>query len=378
MRNFSIYFSLAFLIIILSACREQPVKNSKNNTTSIPLKYAKRFKISKFENNTIIELLGNKKDSIITATFVLYKNTKPNYADNAYYIKTPVKTIASMSSIYTAMLQKLGVISSIIAIDNVDYYNNPVIIQSVSEKKICELAKGPKIDVEQTIALNPKLIFTFGMGNPKVDMDAKIIDAGIPVAISLDHLEETPLARAEWIKFFAYFFNKEQLADSLFTATENKYQQLKSLTNNLTNKPRVLTEIKYGDTWFVPAGNSYMAHLIADAGGNYFFSKDKNTGSTPLTFEDVYQQAEACDIWINLYNINSKKELLSYDTRYELFAAFKNNKLYNNNKVQNNKGYSNYWETGIINPDDILADLLFIFSPKLLPQHQLMYYKHIQ
>lgn len=69
---------------------------------------------------------------------------------------------------------------------------------------------------------------------------------------------------------------------------------------------------------------------------------------------------------------------MSYDSRYALFNAFEKNKLYNNNKVQNTKGYSNYWETGITNPDDILADLIFVFSPKLLPHHQLKYYKKIE
>ena len=364
-----------FLICFLFSCNSTTQKQVKNKSA---LSYAKRFTITKEENSTILEILGSKNDSLVTATFVLYSGKKPSNHSNAYFIKTPISKVASMSSIYTSMLIKLGVDKTIIAIDNIDYYTNISIQQAVKQKRILELSKVPNLDIEQTIALNPDLIFTFGMGNPANDIDKKIIQANIPVAVSLDHLEETPLARAEWIKFFACFFNKENLADSLFKITEKNYLELKKLTINKTNKPTVLTEIKYSDTWYVPGGKSYVANLLKDAGASYFWENEKQTGSIPLPFEAVYAKAKDCDIWLNLFQINTKKELLSYDERYGLFNAFKANKIYNNNKIQNSKGYSNFWESGIINPDEILADLITIVSPDLSPNHKLLFYKQIE
>jgi iron complex transport system substrate-binding protein len=366
-----------YLISILVSCNVG-TKSTRLNNNNSSLTYAKRFTITKEENATVLELLGNKGDSAVTATFVLYSKIKPTNHQVAYFIKTPVNRVACMSSIYTTMLAKLGKEKSIIAIDNIDYYNNAFIQQAVNEHKITELSKGPKINLEQTIALNPDLILTYGMGNPSLDVDKKLLQANIPIAISLDHLEETPLARAEWIKFFACFFNKEQLADSLFAITEKKYLDLKKLTKHQAVKPTILTEIKYGDTWYVPAGNSYIANLLSDAGAIYFWSNEKQTGSIPLPFETVYTKAKDCDFWINLYQVNTKKELLSYDERYSLFNAFNKNKLYNNNKIQNSKGFSNYWESGISNPDEVLADLISIISPSLLPNHTLIYYKQIE
>jgi iron complex transport system substrate-binding protein len=200
----------------------------------------------------------------------------------------------------------------------------------------------------------------------------------LPVAISLDHLEETPLARAEWIKFYACFFDKQRLADSIFSSSEKKYNELKALVKEEIKKPTVLTEIKYGDTWYVPSGTSYMANLISDAGGDYFWKDDRKTGSTPLSFEMVYTKAKDCDVWINTYNLNSKKELLAYDTRYGLFKAFKENRVYNNNKVQNANGYSNYWETAMPHPEEVLADLIAILYPARLPDHAFTYYKQLE
>lgn len=373
--------SALFLVVcILSACTPSVDTTQQNSSVSKPvtLAYAKRFTIKQEKDFTVLELLGNKDNNAVTSTFVLYKQEKPNYKTGAYYIKTPVKRVASMSSVYSIMLMKLNETNSIVAIDNIDYYTNQQIQQRTASGKITELSKGPTIEVEKTLALHPDLLLTFGMGDPKTDVDTKLMQAGLPVAISLDHLEESPLARAEWIKFFGCFFDKLNMADSLFQVTEKKYTALKQLTTKSTQKPSVLTEIKYGDVWYVPSSKSYIANLIKDAGGDFFWKEDSKTGSTPLSFEIVYTKAKECDIWLNLYNINSKKEILSYDERYGLFKAFKENRLYNNNKTQNAKGYSNYWETGITNPDDVLADLIKIFYPELLPDHAFIYYKQIE
>ncbi len=363
---------------MLSCASTNEEQQAKNTLTSVPLSYAKRFTIKTSADFTVLELHGNKNDSAITASFVLYKHQKPNYTKEAYYIKTPITRVASMSSIYTTMIAQLKCEDKIVAIDNVDYYNNTFIQEQVKKGFIIELSKGPQIDIEKTIALQPDLFLTFGMGSPKDDVDKKLVQSSMPIAVSIDHLEETPLARAEWIKFFAYFFNKESLADSLFQITEKKYKDLKTLAQSSTHKPSVLTEIKYGDAWYIPAGRSFIAHLIEDAGGDYFWKEDSKTGSSAQSFETVYAKAKDCDIWINLYNLNSKKELLSYDERYDLFKACKNNQLYNNNKTQNTLGYSNYWETGITNPDEVLADLIAIFSPTLLQNHEFSFYKKLE
>ncbi len=371
---------LAFFvsIIIIASCSSDIHHNQQDVLKTIPLSYAKRFSIKVSDDYSVLELHGNKNDSDVTATFILYKNQKPNYSKEAYYIKTPVNRVASMSSIYTTMISQLSCEDKIIAIDNGDYYNNSFIKDQIIKGKIIELSKGPQLDIEKTIVLHPDLFLTFGMGSPKDDVDKKLIQSNIPIAVSIDHLEETPLARAEWIKFFAYFFNQELKADSLFKISEKKYNDLKKLAETTIKKPRVLTEIKYGDAWYIPAGKSFIAHLIEDAGGDYFWKEDSKTGSSAQSFETVYAKAKDCDIWINLYNLNSKKELLSYDERYGLFKACKNTQLYNNNKTQNALGYSNYWETGITHPEDVLADLIAIFSPTLLPNHTFSYYKKIE
>lgn len=369
----------------MSCHTDAPVSDhpSKADTISSPVrrvKYARGFSIEEGSAYKTLKIYGDRHSALATATFILYPRSasKPNAGTDAYYIQVPVERVASMSTIYTTMLDMLGLRNRIVAIENADYYNNPFIAEQVKQGKIRELSKGPAMDVEQTLALKPDLIFTFGMGNPKSDVNPKISAAGIPVAISLDHLEETPLARAEWIKFIAAFFDRDHLADSLFAGRETAYNQLLRMTDTISKRPTVLTELKYGDAWYVPGGESYMAHLLRDAGADYLWKEEKKAGSVPLTFETVYTKANHCDFWLNLFMVNSKQEMLNYDERYALFDAFKKGNLYNNNLQHNDKGYSIYWESGMCCPDEVLKDLVYIFHPELLPGHQLKYYKRLE
>lgn len=354
--------------------------NSLSITSDTTIKYAQRFSMAGNDSCKVLFIYGKRDSRDTTATFVLYKGKhKPHFTyKNSYYINIPVKNIACLSSVYASMLSKLNLMDKIVAIESVDYYNNDFIIDKVRSGQIIEIAKSPEIDIEKTLMLNPGLLLTYGMGNPKDDVNEKILSSKIPVAVTLDHLEEHPLARAEWIKFIAAFFDKSDLADSLFLITENKYVQLKKLTDSIRQKPSVLTEIKYADAWYVPGGKSFMAHLLRDAGSEYLWKDENQTGSLALNFEQVFEKAGAADYWLNLFvNINTKKDLLAFDERYALFKAFKSGQLYNNILHANEKGYSIYWADGMTNPDELLADLIAIFHPQLLPQHQLKYYKKI-
>jgi len=378
------YFSVGVFITLFSC--QQSDKKAINLFSGIKkdstIKYAKRFSIARHKNYTLVFLFGNKQNLDTTATYIIYNNNQliDNTPQNIITIKYPCIKIAALSSIYANMLFELGEVKKIAAIDNRDYINNKEIITNCNNGKIAELSKGTEINLEQTIKLNPDIVFTFGMGDPKKDVNTKLVKAKIPVAISLDHLEETPLARAEWIKFFACFVNQKNKADSIFKHVEKNYKYLQQIGKKTKQKPTVFNEIKTGDTWYIPGGKSYVAKLLNDAGANYLWKEDVNSGSLPLSFEQVYFKAKQADFWINLGLCNSKTDLLNYEPRYTEFKAFKTGNIFNNNKNINSKGYSDYWETGIIYPNKVLNDLLIIFHPELKAQldGKLYYYKQLK
>jgi iron complex transport system substrate-binding protein len=379
-----IYLTALAVLFILTGCNTSPEKKEERpvSSTTTLLKYARRFSLESKGALTLVHVFGNRlKPGDTTATYAIGSDSSDlaGLPHRSVFIKRPCKKIAALSSIYANIIYDLGNLDQLVAIDNLDYVVNPQIIAKYKRGGLKELAKGPVTDLEQTISLNPDIVFTFGMGEPGRDVNPKLLQSGIPIAVSIDHLEESPLARAEWIKFYAAFTGKEKLADSLFAATEKNYLELTALAIQATRQPLVFTEMKYGDTWYVPGGKSYVAQLLKDAGADYVWKEDANAGSLPLSFEQVYTKARLADFWLNPSMVKTKAELLSYEPRYAEFKAFKTGGIYNNNKVANEKGYSTYWETGMTYPNRILGDLIRIFHPELETgtKNDLYYYQQI-
>lgn len=348
------------------------------------VKYARRFKISREGDAYFVTIYGNRHDSNYSKSFALCNDTAGKrllyrFRDSEI-IKIPCQKIAALSSIYANMFYELGALPQLIAIDNIDYIVNPAIISRHKAGDLAEIGKTAQTDVEAALSLKPDIIFTFGMGEGDKDRDKKLELTGIPVAISVDHLEESPLARAEWIKFFALFADKYSQADSLFRQVEKKYLDLQALAKQSHRRPTVFTEIKYSEFWYMPGGKSYVATLLNDAGADYLWKDNSDVGSLPLSFEQVYSRAREADYWLHLSTCRSKQNLLQTEKRFADFKAFKTGNLFNNTKKVNEKGYSTYWETGMIFPDRILNDLLFIFHPHLKDSlnSNLYYYEQLR
>jgi len=166
------------------------------------------------------------------------------------------------------------------------------------------------------------------------------------------------------------------LADSLFRSTEQRYLELKELTASISHRPTVFSEKRFGSSWYIPAGDSYVAHLFADAGADYLFKDLPGAGSRPMAFETVFDTAIHADFWLMKYNQAEEltyKELRREYTPYENFDAFKYRNIYSCNS-----GVVPYYEEFPIHPDYLLKDLVWIFHPELLEGYSPRYYKRME
>lgn len=352
--------------------------NKKENKDSTSIVSA-LFKITNYSSHKIITVFNKNNLNDTTYSYVLYKRgtEKPSVNFKAMFVQTPVNKVACLSSLYVGCMEELGLLDKIIAVDNKKYICNTYVKNKIAIGQIKEISKSIELDIEQTILINPDLILTFGTGNIESDISKKIIEAGIPVAVCLDHLETSSLNRASWLKFIAAFFEKDSLADVAVTKIKNEYAKLCTLAKQAKLKPKVFTEIKYSESWFVPGGKSFMSELLNDAGADYIWKDNDKTGSLALSYEEVCLKAAQADYWINLSAWNSLNDCIKQDARNKIFKAYKNGNLYNNNAIINADGGNAYWETGIIHPNIILADLIKIFHPELMPQKELTYYKKL-
>jgi iron complex transport system substrate-binding protein len=194
----------------------------------------------------------------------------------------------------------------------------------------------------------------------------------IPIIECADYMETTPLGRVEWLRFLGLITGKADLADSLFRDTEVRYMDIKNAVANVTSRPTLLTERRYGSTWYVPSGQSYMAHLYHDAGTDYLFGDLPGAGGTPLNFETVYDKAVHADYWLFNYFSNSELTYSALAAEYALYAnfdAFKQHRIY-----VCNTGSSLFYEEAPMHPDYLLRELVAIFHPNLMPAYQHRYF----
>ncbi|MDY0125842.1 MAG: ABC transporter substrate-binding protein [Anaerolineaceae bacterium] len=298
--------------------------------------------------------------------------------DNAVVINTPIKSFVSLSSTYLPFLEQIGELESLIAVDTADYIYNAEVRSWVEDGKVETIGSGATVDVEKVVELSPDIIMTSASGSSEWDTHPVLEQAGLPVVINSDYLEQDPLGRAEWGKFIAAFYEKEVEADRIFDEMAARYEKAKASVACQTGKPTVFVNTAYEGTWYMPGSESYAAILLRDAGANYLWNDLEETGATPIDFEVVVERAKDADFWLNVGFASDLANLAAMDPRYADFKAYQEGKVFNNNARITDMGGTDYYESGIANPDTVLSDLIAIFYPDMADEHELFYYRQLQ
>lgn len=370
------------LISVFFSCgtkntRDVGVIEEKQNK-SISLKYAKGFSIDIFEEYNRINVYNPWKPGSILERYYLTKNAESKIPNDGKRVTIPVRTMVSASSTHYAFIDMLGVTECLKGVCDIKRTYNRKILEGLKTGKIADLGDPFRINVERCLMLKPDLVM-FSAYNQHDENVARLQAAGIPVIYNNEWMEESLLGRAEWIKFIAAFFEKDELADSLFNSVEKKYTGLLSQVEKASSrKPVILSGDNFRGTWYQPGGRSFTAKLFADAGGDYIYRKDTTSGSIPFSFEQVFKDLKDADIWVGATNGESLNELSLNDQRYSLFKPFRDGRIYSyTNRVTPNGG-NDYWEGAVARPDLLLGDFIFLFHPELLPNHKLIYIKKLK
>ncbi len=285
-------------------------------------------------------------------------------------VRTPLNQVALAQTTHIGFFNELNLLKTIQGVSQKRYVKNEKIRRQIDSGKIEEFGPSHNINVERLLQINPQVLFVAPFKNNQYK---KVRDVGIPIAVNSSYMENTPLARAEWIKFMACFFNKEATANRIFDSIASGYHRLKRRVDQQGARPTIFSGKKIGQVWYVPGGDSYMAHFFEDAGARYLWRDNQQTGSLELDFETVFYKAQSADYWLMKENPQgnySYARLKAENTHYKEFKAFQQRRiLFCNTRTQP------YYEEGILEPEVILADLISILHPELLKDHQNKYYQ---
>jgi iron complex transport system substrate-binding protein len=371
-------FFFGISILFLFSCKQESETEIRVEVQQIKNEYAKLFSIYKYESYNKL-ITRNKEGSTENVYYLFDKNdTIPDTLKNMQIVRTPVNKAITLSTTHLSFFDALDKIECIKAVSDYRYIYNKEVHKKIDEGKIEAVGYENALDFELLISLSPDLVCVYDINGTISPIINRLKKFQIPVIQINEYLESSPLAQSEWIKVFGLLVNEERKAAEYFKQISESYEKLKQLTDSIHEKPNVLLNMPWKGTWYIPGGNSNIAQMIHDAGGDYIWAETDEIHTIPMSIEDVYLKTTYADLWLNPGQANSISDIIFTDNRLMDFAPVKTGSVYNRNKRISEKGANDYMESGTIRPDLILKDLVYILHPQLLPDHEFFYYKKLE
>jgi iron complex transport system substrate-binding protein len=346
------------------------------------LKYAEGFITTTMGNYKLLTIKSPWPKSKKEFKYVLIsaeESAKTTFLKDEYdgIIITPIKKIVTTSTTHIPALELLGVQQTLVGFPGTDYVSSEKTRIRIDNGAVRELGKNEGINTEVLLELQPNLVVAFGVDGTNKSMET-IERAGTPVIYNGDWVEKSPLAKAEWIKFFGVLYNKEKEANSIFNQIEHDYIEAKKIALNATSKPTVLCGAMYKDVWYLPNGTSAEAQFLNDANANYLWKDTKETGSIALSFEAVFNKAKTTDLWLSPSYYSSYEALEKSNAHYTQFSAFQEKKIFTFSNTTGKTGGVTYYELGMARPDLVLKDMIKICHTELLQDYKTTFFKPLQ
>ncbi|RNA62040.1 ABC transporter substrate-binding protein [Chryseobacterium nematophagum] len=342
---------LLFIFCIVTSCKREP-KNRAQEWTFI-------------SNN----LQYKEKDGVLEV-----KAGKFSYEFGSNQI--PFKKIIILNSSMAGYISELDAENRIVGISSPEYIYSDKIQSLVSSKKIQNVGNEQKYDVEKIISLHPDAIFTNYIAS--FDNTYQLLkNNGIQVIFLDEYKEQKPLEKTAYLKLFGKLLGKDKEAHAKYQEIETNYNALKKLASQSKSKPIVLANEMYGDVWYLPGGNTSVAHYIRDAHADYILKNNHDEKALTMSFEEVFAKSNDVKYWINAGNHMSKKEMLGINPFYGKLGVFHNGNVFTVNGKEKAKA-NDFFESGVVRSDLILKDYIKIFHPELLPNDQLIYMKELK
>ena len=318
------------LCSLLLGCATHPTEQG-----SIPSgnKYATGFAITETDTGTIVEV------------FQPYTRL---------CVREPMRRLGTMSTVQVGFLDAIDALDCLVAVCNPELIYTPVKGDEI------DLGDSMKPSAERTLQAGLDALLAVNYGQYDNLEAMRLEKLGVRTIYINEWQEGSPLARAEWIRVLGALTGRLHEADSVFYEVESKYANLKSSISNLQST-KIMSGNNFRGTWYVPSVKNYLAYLFKDAGAEYPFYEDERETSISLTIEETLRYFHDADVWVGA-NGNSLAELAELDEKHTWFTAYQNGRVYNWRKQRLPSGANNFWERGVVHPEEMLEDVIHILN----------------
>lgn len=373
------------VVLSMSACgsgaRTEPAGKESETKSALPVKYAKNFSVDSVGAFRVLTVRGSTSKTfrwVLMDSAAVRIGNIPEKLRGLPKLRLPVKRIAILSTTYLGYMELLGITDNVVATGNRKYIADSSYYRKSDSLHIPIVGDGAELSAELLFAAKPDAVLAFSTGTDAYDAYPKLAPLRLPVVFTTEWLEASPLAKAEWIKFFGVLSGCESRADSLFDLMERDYLQVRARVNgSAAARPVVFTGTPGSGMWFASGGRSYMASLIRDAGGKYLWDSDTSAGTYTLPLERAFADARDADVWMNPGGWHSRREGLAVERRIALFRAWKQGEVLQYDARRGPEGGLDFYEGAVVRPADLLRDVARWLHPELFKDWSPVWYRKL-
>ena len=369
------YILFLFAFVSLISCGGHSPRQQEVGDT-LSFRYSSLLSIVEHEGYTVVEISNPWKPGKLLHRYYLVprENPQPSDLSDGTIVRTPIERAAVFTTVHCALLTELELGSHIVAVADAKYIKVPYIQEQLKAGRIVDCGNGLNPVVEKIMEMKPDAILLSPFENS--GGYGKTEEIGIPLIECAEYMESSPLARAEWMRFYGLLFGVEDKADNLFHQVDSSYTSLKQQAEKAGKGCSVIMDKVVASVWYMPGGHSTIGQMLQDAGARYPWADNDQSGSLSLPFETVLERGGEADVWMLRYSSDhdlTYDELLADYHGYSQLKAFRNREVYGCNVE-----LSSFYEDTPFHPERLLNDFLQILHPHIIGLPPLRYYKKIE
>ena len=377
LHNMKHFLLLPLAALILTACSGQRSPQSRAEmpaSDSIAFRYARLIHIEQHQDYRLVTIDNPWKPGKTLHRYVLvpYGET-PSHLPDGTLVRIPLRKSIIFTSVHAALVDQLHAQEQVAGVADLKYIKVPFVQEGCRNGKLIDCGDGMNPLVEKIIDAQADAILLSPFENS--GGYGRIEDVNIPLIECAEYMEESPLARAEWMRFYGMLYGREHEADSLFAVVDSCYHNLCLRAKQSATKRSVLVDKQTGSVWYVPGGHSTIGRMLADAVCDYPFSTDEHSGSLSLPFEAVLEKAGESDVWLLRYDNPrplTMPQLLAENAGYTHLRPVNQNQVYGCNVMT-----SMFYEETPFRPDLLLQDYVRILHPEMSDSLPPLRYYHL-
>lgn len=359
--------------VLLFACgSRQSAWHGKGRT--VPFKYARLIHVEDCDSFRLVTIDNPWKEGATLHRYVLVSRDRalPQQLPEGTLLRVPLQRSIIFTSVHCALVSQIGAESQVAGVADLKYIKVPFVQEGCRSGRLVDCGDGMNPVVEKIIDAEADAILLSPFENS--GGYGRLEDADIPLVECAEYMEQSPLARAEWMRFYGMLYGQESRSDSLFHVVDSCYTALCAAAAQSVTTRSVLVDKQTGSVWYVPGGRSTIGCMLADAHCDYPFSSDDHSGSLSLPFETVLERCGEADVWLLRYDADSPltmNQLLSEQPGYTQLRPVRNGHVFACNVKK-----SLFYEETPFRPDLLLRDFIAILHAENLSDTLALRYYH--